>query len=137
METNFCSAFNLFKIIKLIVKSSLIIFMSYQLYNITYDYFSYPYIVKLNVLNDNQIQLPSIIICTEKGVIWQRNSFPEIFSQINKSLKLLEQKIINNKTDVCNSFYDLGKYYYCNLNTTLFNFEYNQILNNITINSNV
>src|SRR6267142_2162644 len=113
METNFCSASNLFQIIKLIVKSSLIIFMSYQLYDITYDYFSYPYIVKLNVLNDNQIQLPSIIICTDKGIIWQRNSFPEIFPQINKSLKLLKQKIINNKTDVCNYYKKYWQYLIC------------------------
>ena len=69
--------------------------MSYQLYDITYDYFSYPYIVKLNVLNDNQIELPSIIICTQKDLIWQRNRFTEIFPQINKSLELLEQKIIS------------------------------------------
>src|SRR5258708_31399005 len=131
METNSCITFNLFKIIKLIVKSSLFIFMSYQLYDITYDYFSYPYIVKLNVLNNNQIELPSIIICTEKGFIWQRNRFPEIFPQINKSLKLLEQKLINNKTDVCNVAVHNNYIYYCYINKTYFDFEYNQFLNNI------
>ena len=69
--------------------------MLYQFYDITYDYLLYPYNVKINVLNDNYIELPSITLCTPKYVIWPRNSIRQLSPEINNSIAFNEKLFEN------------------------------------------
>ena len=66
--------------------------MLYQFYDITYDYLLYPYYVKLNVLYENEMHLPSITICTPKGIIWSKSVVNNSFHQMNEYFKLNQFK---------------------------------------------
>src|SRR3984885_12661643 len=94
---------------KIFLKILIFNLMLYQIYYITYDYLLYPYNVKLNVLSDNYIELPSITLCTPKYVIWPRNSIRQLFPEIKNSIALNERLFENcsknkSKTWLCKSF---------------------------------
>src|SRR5258708_29709573 len=95
---------------KIFLKLLIFNLMLYQIYYITYDYLLYPYNVKINVLNDNYIELPSITLCTPKYAIWPTNSIRQLFPEINNEIafneRLFENCVKNDSMPytICKSF---------------------------------
>ena len=77
---------------------------------VTFDYFSYPYVFKLNVNNNiNGFDLPPISFCTETNVLFDKNKFIAFFnsSQVFRDFRTQEVEDWNEK--VKRDFNKLGR----------------------------
>ena len=68
--------------VSFIFKSLCLVSLIYCSFLVTFDYFSYPYVFKLNVNNNiNGFDLPPISFCTETKVLFNKNKFIEKFNE--------------------------------------------------------
>ncbi len=84
----------LLKIFRLSIKISCFVILILQLINVSIDYFSYPFGIKVDINYDSTHSLPAITLCTQKKVIWNKTLIENIKpGVVSKYLEVIHKYI--------------------------------------------
>ena len=74
---------------------------------VTFDYFSYPYVFKLNVNNNiNGFDLPPISFCTETNVLFDKNKFISFFNSSQEFRDFRTKEVENYEKEIKQNLID-------------------------------
>ena len=80
---------------------------------VTFDYFSYPYVFKLNVNNNiNGFDLPPISFCTETNVLFDKNKFISFFNSSQEFREFRENEFKSYEKEIKHRFGRIDGYYW-------------------------
>jgi hypothetical protein len=134
----------LLKKFRLSIKISCFVILILQLINVSIDYFSYPFGIKVDISYDETHSLPAITLCTQKDFICNKSHIENIKSGVVRKYSEIIQKYIHylqvGEKVLYESTRELKAHFthkHNNLNQFIFNelygkYEHNLVLNQLS-----